>query len=74
VIAAFAVDKELIDKDLYSSIVLAILLSTILAPFSLRFTISYFNKKTMAAVLMAEEEIQMKGVDDALMVSLELYV
>ena len=32
VIAAFAVDKKLIDEDLYSSIVLAILLSTIIAP------------------------------------------
>jgi hypothetical protein len=74
VIAAFAVDKGLIDKDLYSSIVLAILLSTIIAPFSLRFTISYFNKKAMAEVLRAEEEMNLKGVDDVLTVCFELYV
>lgn len=47
VIAAYAVDKGLVDKDLYSSMVLAILLSTIIAPFSLRFTINYFAKRTM---------------------------
>jgi hypothetical protein len=74
VIAAFAVDKGLIDKDLYSSIVLAILLSTIIAPFSLRFTISYFNKKAMAEVLRAEEEMNLKGVDDVLTVCFELHV
>jgi Kef-type K+ transport system membrane component KefB len=54
VIAAFSVDKGLIGEDLYSSIVLAILLSTIIAPFSLRFTISYFNKRALAEVEMAE--------------------
>jgi len=58
VIAAFAVDNELIDKDLYSSIVLAILLSTIIAPFSLRFTISYFNKKALAAIKQVEDEMK----------------
>ena len=62
-IAAFAVDKGLIDKDLYSSIVLAILLSTIIAPFSLRFTISYFNKRALATVMMAEEETKNIGID-----------
>ena len=35
------------DKDLYSSMVLAILLSTIIAPFSLRFTINFFAKRSM---------------------------
>ena len=65
-IAAFSVDKGLIDKDLYSSIVLAILLSTIIAPFSLRFTIGYFNKRAMAAVLKAEELAAAGGVDAAL--------
>lgn len=55
VIAAFSVDKGIIDKELYSSIVLAILLSTIIAPFSLRFTISYFNKRALHEVEMAEE-------------------
>jgi hypothetical protein len=73
VIAAFAVDNELIEKDLYSSIVLAILLSTIIAPFSLRLTIGYFNKRAMAAVLKAEEEIHMMGVDDVLKVCSEIF-
>mmetsp|Transcript_21549 Transcript_21549/g.32903 ORF Transcript_21549/g.32903 Transcript_21549/m.32903 type:complete len:751 (-) Transcript_21549:87-2339(-) len=36
VIAVFSVDKELISPDLYASVVLAILLSTVIAPFSLR--------------------------------------
>jgi len=53
VIAAFAVESKLIDQKLYSSIVLAILLSTIIAPFSLKFTINHFNKK---ALQQAEEE------------------
>lgn len=66
VIAAFAVDKDLIDKDLYSSIVLAILLSTIIAPFSLRFTITYFNKRAMAAVVSAEKEMTTRNGDEEL--------
>ncbi len=57
VIAAFSVQEGLVDEDLYSSIVFAILLSTIIAPFSLRFTITYFNKRAMDAVAKAEEEM-----------------
>lgn len=55
VIAVFAVDNELISKDLYASIVLAILLSTIIAPFALRITISYYNKKAEQLLKNAEE-------------------
>ena len=62
VIAAFAVERGIIDIDLYSSIVLAILLSTIIAPFSLRFTINYFNKKNMED-LKATEAMQAKAGD-----------
>lgn len=51
VIAVFSVENELIDKDQYASVVLAILLSTIIPPFLLRFTISYYTKK-------AEQELQ----------------
>ena len=40
---------------MYSSIVLAILLSTVIAPFSLRFTIHYFEKKTFQEIEDAEE-------------------
>lgn len=54
VIAAFALSEGIIERQLYSSIVLAILLSTILAPFSLRFTINYFNKRAMKDVEEAE--------------------
>ena len=56
VIAVFAVDKGLIDKDLYASLVLAVLISTIIPPFALRFTISYYNKKGEEAVARAAEE------------------
>lgn len=56
VIAVFAVDAELIDVQTYSSIVLAVLLSTIIPPFALRFTISWYNKKAEEAVQLAAEE------------------
>eukprot|EP00591_Stephanopyxis_turris_P003514 CAMPEP_0195521100 /NCGR_PEP_ID=MMETSP0794_2-20130614/17952_1 /TAXON_ID=515487 /ORGANISM="Stephanopyxis turris, Strain CCMP 815" /LENGTH=778 /DNA_ID=CAMNT_0040650573 /DNA_START=46 /DNA_END=2382 /DNA_ORIENTATION=+ len=46
VIAVFSVDSGLISKTLYASIVLAVLLSTVLAPFALRLTINRYNKKT----------------------------
>lgn len=56
VIAVFAVGDGLIDKVLYAKVVLAVLLSTILPPFFLRFTISYYNKKGAEAVQKAAEE------------------
>ncbi|KAL7533649.1 hypothetical protein ACHAXR_005367 [Thalassiosira sp. AJA248-18] len=55
VIAVFAKDQELISADLYASIVLAVLISTIIPPFALRFTISYYNKITEKMVKQAEE-------------------
>lgn len=55
VIAVFAVDQELISPDLYASIVLAVLVSTIIPPFALRFTISYFNKVAERMLKQAEE-------------------
>jgi hypothetical protein len=45
VIAVFAVSNGLITTDLYASIVLAVLFSTMAAPLLLRKTISYFNKQ-----------------------------
>lgn len=67
VIAAFSVDKGIIDEQLYSSIVLAILLSTIIAPFSLRFTINYFNKKAEQDIIEAERLVATGGdIDDEL--------
>ncbi|KAG7367151.1 Kef-type K+ transport system, membrane component [Nitzschia inconspicua] len=56
VIAVFSVDVGLIGKDLYASVVLAVLISTIIPPFCLRFTISYYNKKGEEAVAKAAEE------------------
>jgi len=56
VIAVFAVNGGLIDPDLYASVVLAVLLSTIFPPFLLRFTISYFSQKNLEAVQRAAEE------------------
>jgi len=75
VIAVFAVDKELISKDLYASLVLAVLISTIIPPFALRFTIAYYNKKGEEAVAKAAEEegqrdhsqvLSVRAGDDAL--------
>jgi hypothetical protein len=60
VIAVFAVDAGLIHPDLYASVVLAVLLSTIIPPFLLRFTISYYNKKGQEAVDRAAEEENMR--------------
>jgi len=55
VIAVFSVDKGLISQTLYASIVLAVLLSTIFPPFLLRYTITYWNKKSEAMVAHAAE-------------------
>lgn len=60
VIAVFAVDAGLIDKELYASVVLAVLLSTIVPPFLLRFTISYYNKKGQESVERAAAEEEMR--------------
>jgi len=60
VIAVFAVDNGLIDKEVYASLVLAILISTIIPPFALRFTISYYNKKGEEAVAKAAEEEELR--------------
>lgn len=57
VIAVFGVDNKLIDEDTYSSIVFAVLLSTIIPPFLLRFTINYYKR-------IAEEEIQQMADDE----------
>jgi hypothetical protein len=61
VIAVFSVDSELINKDVYASVVLAVLLSTIIPPFALRYTISYYNKKAEERVgELAESEMKKK--------------
>jgi len=57
VIAVYAVDNGLIDKDLYASIVLAVLISTIIPPFLLRFTIAKYNKK---AELLLQETVKLE--------------
>jgi len=50
VIAAYAVTNDMITQELYASIVLAVLVSTILAPFCLRWTIGHFNKRMQDAI------------------------
>lgn len=70
VIAVFAVDDGLISKDLYASVVLAVLISTIIPPFLLRFTISYYNKKAEARVEeAAQKEMERKHDLDTLTVT-----
>mmetsp|Transcript_44623 Transcript_44623/g.45277 ORF Transcript_44623/g.45277 Transcript_44623/m.45277 type:complete len:797 (+) Transcript_44623:81-2471(+) len=74
VIAVFAVSDELIDEDLYASLILAVLVSTVIPPFALRFTIAYYNKKGEEAVVRAAEMEELRdhsvvmdgtsGVDD----------
>lgn len=44
VIAVFAATNGMLNVDQYASVVLAVLLSTVIAPFCLRFTIARFNK------------------------------
>jgi len=66
VIAAYSVSEGIIDLDLYSSVVLAILLSTIIAPFSLKYTISYFNKRALVDVENAEKEMLTGDAEDQL--------
>jgi hypothetical protein len=55
VIAVYVFDEGLISTQLYSSIVLAILLSTIFPPFLLRFTINHYTKKAEKAVADAAQ-------------------
>jgi len=50
VIAVFAVVHNMITEELYASVVLAVLISTIIAPLCLRLTISYFNKQIESVV------------------------
>lgn len=66
VIAAYSVAEKIIDIELYSSVVLAILLSTIVAPFSLKYTISYFNKRALVDVENAEKEMLGGDAEDQL--------
>mmetsp|Transcript_20990 Transcript_20990/g.34631 ORF Transcript_20990/g.34631 Transcript_20990/m.34631 type:complete len:811 (+) Transcript_20990:192-2624(+) len=61
VIAVFAADQGLISPDLYASIVLAVLISTIIPPFALRFTISYFNNLAQKMLHEAEELERQRG-------------
>jgi len=59
VIAFYSVENKLIDADTYSSIVLAVLLSTIIPPFALRYVIHRYNKKaeeTVARLAIQEEK------------------
>jgi len=56
VIAVFSKDAGLISADLYASIVLAVLISTIIPPFALRATISYYNKVAEKIVKEAESK------------------
>jgi len=59
VIAFFAVNEKLIDPPTYSSIVLAVLLSTIIPPFALKYVIHSYNKKaaeTVAQLATQKEE------------------
>ena len=54
-------DNGLISKDLYASVVLAVLLSTIIPPFLLRFTINYYNKKAEETVKqVVQDEMKRK--------------
>lgn len=55
VIAAFAVTNAMITEELYASIVLAVLVSTIVAPFCLRYSISHFNKRVQETIIAASD-------------------
>jgi len=56
------VDNDLISPDLYASIVLAVLISTILPPFALRFTISHYNKIAEKMIKQAEGLERRRGM------------
>jgi hypothetical protein len=58
VIAVFSVDSWLINKDFYASVVLAVLMSTIIPPFLLKFTTSYYHRKAQETIeKIAQEEL-----------------
>ena len=54
-------DNGLISPDLYAAIVLAVLLSTIVPPFCLRFTISHYDKLAQSIIKQAEEMEKKRG-------------
>ena len=59
VIAVFSVGQGLIGKELYASVVLAVLLSTIIPPFCLRATIAYYNTKAQEQLKdLANQELE----------------
>jgi hypothetical protein len=60
VIAGFGIDAGLTSPDVYASVVLAVLLSTVIPPFCLRFTIAHYRKKNEQAVCEAAEEDAMQ--------------
>jgi len=64
---------ELISADLYASIVLAVLISTIIPPFCLRATISHYNKVAEKMVEEAEdlERQRANTIDNALTLTSE---
>lgn len=63
VIAVFSVDAGLTSAKLYSSIVLAILLSTIFPPFMLRLTIHFYRKKAEKNIQETVDEFASKDND-----------
>jgi len=66
------VDNDLISPDLYASIVLAVLISTILPPFALRFTISHYNKLAEKMIKQAEELEKKRGMTLDALVSMSM--
>lgn len=73
VLASYSVDHNLITKQLYSSIVFAVLLSTIVAPFSLRFVINHFSKRAMEEIENAEKlHLEMENdIEDQLVMEIK---
>lgn len=58
VIATFGVNSGIVDEEIYASVVLAILISAVVSPFLLRFTIRYFDQAPQNDEFKEEDEME----------------
>jgi Kef-type K+ transport systems, membrane components len=58
VIATFGVNSGMVDEEIYASVVLAILISAVVSPFLLRFTIRYFDHPPKNDEFKEEDEME----------------
>jgi len=61
VIAVFSISNGLVNDQLYASLILSVLLSTIIPPFLLRYTINHYKSLTAEHIRKLTEEAAVKS-------------